>query len=155
MTAAWSARPRATCRSMALKQVLQEAPTNQRPYTPASGSNTFFAGAYQSISCAASVQKPSGSRSERAWTSWYRLKRTSIRLLPRPIARLWRSLERDFPGQHLAEHLPVAHEAVERLLERRRLVLLEREVADPGEAVAAHEAGDEPERIAGQDEQGE
>ena len=33
----------------------------------------FLAGSIQSISRAASAQKPSGSASERAWTSWYRL----------------------------------------------------------------------------------
>ena len=47
-----------------------------------SGSNTFFAGSIQSISRAASPQKPSGSASERAWTSWYRLLWMFMALLP-------------------------------------------------------------------------
>jgi hypothetical protein len=42
------------------------APANQRPYTPWLASNTLSAGLIQSISLAASAQKPSGSRLARA-----------------------------------------------------------------------------------------
>src|SRR5512142_804783 len=45
-------------------------------------------------------------------------------------------LERKSAAQDVAEHRPVAGEAVERVLERRRPIALEREVPDPGEPVA-------------------
>src|ERR1700761_172666 len=52
------------------------------------GSKIFFAGSIQSISAAASPQNPSGSRSERAWTSWYRLLSwLFMALLPLPLSR--------------------------------------------------------------------
>ncbi len=41
---------------------IEHGPRNQRPEAPMAGSNTFFAGSIQSISCAAYAQKPSGSR---------------------------------------------------------------------------------------------
>src|SRR5690554_2406334 len=40
--------------------------------------------------------------------------------------------EADTPGQRVAQHDPVTHEAVQRVLEGRRTVLLEEEVAYPG-----------------------
>src|SRR5262245_29565181 len=42
----------------------------------------------------------------------------------------------ELPDEDVAEHDEVAREAVERVLERRRPVLLEHEVTDPREAVA-------------------
>src|SRR4051812_37461043 len=58
-----------------------------------------------------------------------------------------RHSERDLPGSDLPVHYPVAHEAVERLLECGRPVVLEEEVADPGETVAADQRGQQPPRI--------
>src|SRR5215218_9626143 len=48
--------------------------------------------------------------------------------------------KRDSSDQYLPEHFPVAHQAVERLLERSRLVLLEHEVAEPRKTIAAHQS---------------
>src|SRR5438309_3011634 len=62
------------------------------------GSNIFFAGSIQSISRAASPQKPSGSASERAWTSWYRLLWMFMALLPGPTLPIIAGL---VPGIHV------------------------------------------------------
>src|SRR5690606_23880969 len=63
-------------------------------------------------------------------------------------ARTRRS-QADAAAQDVPVHDPVADEAVERLPERRRLVLLEHEVADPRESVARERREREPPRIAG------
>src|SRR6266568_1902824 len=52
------------------------------------------------------------------------------------------------PGQQIAKHDPIAQQAVEWIGERRRAVLLEEEVADPGEAVACQWRSREPPHIA-------
>src|SRR3546814_9888958 len=59
--------------------------------------------------------------------------------------------EADAPGQDVLEHHPVPRKRIERMLERRRPVLLEEEVPDPGEAVAAHKRAKKPPGIAGND----
>src|SRR4051794_30602769 len=61
-------------------------------------------------------------------------------------------LERDLPTQYLAVHPPIAHEAIKRLPEGGRLVLLEGEVPDPGKTIAAQESSQKPPRIAGDDQ---
>src|SRR5262245_37668338 len=48
-------------------------------------------------------------------------------------------LELDLAAPDVLVHRPVAHEAVQRALEAGGLVLLEHEVADPGEAVTAQQ----------------
>src|SRR5690348_13454094 len=53
----------------------------------------------------------------------------------------------DPPPQDLPEHHPVADQAVERMPERRRAVLLVDEVAEPGESVAAKRCAEQPPRV--------
>src|SRR5690348_11151091 len=52
------------------------------------------------------------------------------------------------PAQDVGVHDPVAGEAVERMAEGRRPVLLEREMADPCEPIAEQRCQPEPARIA-------
>src|SRR3546814_812372 len=59
--------------------------------------------------------------------------------------------EANATGEDVLEHHPVPRERVERMLERRRPVLLEEEVPHPGEAVAAHQRAKQPPGIAGHD----
>src|SRR3954469_10201497 len=61
----------------------------------------------------------------------------------------------DLPGEELPVHDPVAEEAVARVLEGRRAVLLEPEVADPCEAVARDGHGEQPPGVAGHDRERE
>src|ERR1700733_10274194 len=42
-------------------------------------------------------------------------------------------------GQNVPPQLPVAHQAEPGIFERCRLIVLKKEVADPGESVALHE----------------
>src|SRR5437868_10714017 len=56
-------------------------------------------------------------------------------------------LPADAAGQHVLVHRPVADEAVEWVLERRRMVVLEKGVADPGKAIAGDERCGDPPRI--------
>src|SRR5207237_7478872 len=58
-----------------------------------------------------------------------------------------RSPEADAAGEHVTPHRPVAEQAVPGIGEGRRPVLLEEEVADPGEAVAGDEADQQPPEI--------
>src|SRR5580765_4441954 len=58
-------------------------------------------------------------------------------------------LEPDLAGEHFLPHHPVADEAVERVAEGRRPVVLEEVVPDPGEGVARDEAGEQPPEIQG------
>src|SRR4051812_7199300 len=51
-----------------------------------------------------------------------------------------RRLERDLAGGDLPPHLPVATVRQPGILERRRLVVLEEKVSDPGKAVADHQS---------------
>src|SRR5690348_9456256 len=53
----------------------------------------------------------------------------------------------DPPPQDLPEHHPVADQAVERMPERGRAVLLVDEVAEPGESVAAKRCAEQPPRV--------
>src|SRR3569623_756565 len=63
--------------------------------------------------------------------------------------------ERDLAAQHVHVHHPVADEAVERILEGGRLVLLEEEVPDPGAGVAAEEGAEQVVGIGAHRGQGE
>src|SRR3546814_1109165 len=74
-----------------------------------------------------------------------------------PLARIAKennrgsASEANATGEDVLEHHPVPRERVERMLERRRPVLLEEEVPHPGEAVAAHQRAKQPPGIAGHD----
>ena len=57
-------------------------------------------------------------------------------------------LEPDLAEQDVLEHHPVAGEGIERMLERRRTVLLEKEMPDPGETIAAEQGTQQPPGIA-------
>src|SRR3546814_19464248 len=57
--------------------------------------------------------------------------------------------EANATGEDVLEHHPVPRERVERMLERRRPVLLEEEVPHPGEAVAAHQHAKQPPGLPG------
>src|SRR3546814_7892408 len=46
--------------------------------------------------------------------------------------------------EDVLEHHPVPDERIDRMLERRRPVLLEEEVSHPGKTVAAHERAEQP-----------
>src|SRR5262249_26178615 len=52
--------------------------------------------------------------------------------------------ELDLPREDVAPHHPVSHERVERIREGRRAILLEEEVTDPGEDVAAGKSDEYP-----------
>jgi TPP-dependent pyruvate/acetoin dehydrogenase alpha subunit len=56
-------------------------------------------------------------------------------------------LELDLAGENVLPHHPVSHEAVERVREGRRTVLLEEEVPDPGEGVAADDSREQPPEV--------
>ena len=56
-----------------------------------------------------------------------------------PDRRVGAASEADLARPEIFVHHPIAHEAVQRALERGRLVFLEHEVADPREAVAAQQ----------------
>ena len=65
------------------------------------GSKTFFAGSIQSISRAASPQKPSGSASERAWTSMIAAVVLDIHgVAPAAVDPLLRVMPGRVPGIH-------------------------------------------------------
>src|SRR3974390_2066377 len=74
--------------------------------------------------------KPKYSNSANSATSWTQ----AIKRLPGRIAASKRHASR----QNLPVHHPIAGEAVERVGEGRRAVVLEEEMPDPGEAVAEH-----------------
>src|SRR6266496_158415 len=66
-----------------------------------------------------------------------------------PVSR--QESERNATDEHVLEHHPVADEAVERVGERRRTVVLEKEVADPGKAVPCDGRCRQPPRVASRD----
>jgi hypothetical protein len=68
--ASWSARPLSTWTSRAFSQVLSCPPWNQRGSSGCALSSTRCQGLRQRIACAASLQKLSGSFSERSNVSW-------------------------------------------------------------------------------------
>ena len=61
---------------------------------------------------------------------------------------LRRGLKRNLAGGDVFPHHPVAHEAVERELERRRAILLEEEVTDPSQTVTDRQTGEQTRRLA-------
>src|SRR5580765_6040803 len=71
-----------------------------------------------------------GARDEGRGNSKSDLPALHSSLAPRPS-----SLERNAAGQHLPVHDPVAGETVERMRECCRVIVLEKKVANPGEAV--------------------
>src|SRR5678816_1764524 len=56
-------------------------------------------------------------------------------LAPRPSSLF---LKGNAAGQHVPVHDPVAGKTIERIRECRRTIVLEEEMADPGEAVTEH-----------------
>src|SRR2546425_2816267 len=78
------------------------------------------------------------------------------------VSRFWKSLARsenskcmvsDFllASENVYEHLPVTHQAVKRISERRRSILLEEEVPYPREAIADDGYGKQNEPTPGED----
>jgi len=54
-------------------------------------------------------------------------------------------------SENVSEHLPVTYQAVKRISERRRSILLEEEVPDPREAIADQGYGEQNEPPPGED----
>ena len=86
------ARPAATWRSTAFQQAFSDPSGNQRPYGPVSPSKARLGWVDQSIACAASSQKPSGSRTRPGMRLGITTRRRRIE--GRVGGRTWRLLGR-------------------------------------------------------------
>src|SRR5690606_20776944 len=94
------------------------------------------------------ADRPRGVPDLHGLTPWRGAPRAPVRSFRRKAAGRETKSESDAADEDVAVHDPVAQEAVPRMPEGGRLVVLEEEVADPGEAVAGERHAQQPPGIA-------